>query len=449
LSSWSIIVLVGVSLAVSGTVIVYCIKNNQSIRLHEQEAPEVSRVEAGKSPSWRFIVSGDSRNCGDVVVPAIAAHGVKNYAPAFYWHLGDLRAIYKVDEDVAYALDNPDGPTMSCTNYLKQAWPDYVKHQIYPFGSTAFYLGIGNHETIAPNGYPQGAPETLQPQVNSARFTSFFADWLLPPTVKAQRIKDHDCDKTPASPCVISARNYYHWIQGGVDFIFLDNASNVFGADQLDWFRATIKRARSNRDVRSVIVGMHEALPDSISGDHAMCDEGKKNSKDYPYDQSCNEGREAYKLLLDFQNDFPDRQVYVLASHSHYVMDGIFKKIDKPAERLRGWIAGTAGAVRYKLPKDDAKLANYAETNVYGYLVGTVDGQGTVRFDFQKLSESDVTQETRQRYQPAFVNWCFAHNSELDAPKAASGAAKPTTAPAYPTAADCDKASTTKDGPGK
>src|SRR6266849_1075015 len=51
--------------------------------------------------TWRFIVSGDSRNCGDVVMPAIAAHSLERYQPSFYWHLGDLRAIYKIDEDMA------------------------------------------------------------------------------------------------------------------------------------------------------------------------------------------------------------------------------------------------------------------------------------------------------------------------------------------------------------
>jgi hypothetical protein len=39
--------------------------------------------------SWRFVVSGDSRNCGDVVMPGIAA-GTKLDDASFYWHLGDL-----------------------------------------------------------------------------------------------------------------------------------------------------------------------------------------------------------------------------------------------------------------------------------------------------------------------------------------------------------------------
>ena len=47
---------------------------------------------------WTFAVSGDSRNCGDVVMPAIAA-GVHRDHAAFYWHLGDFRAINDFDQD--------------------------------------------------------------------------------------------------------------------------------------------------------------------------------------------------------------------------------------------------------------------------------------------------------------------------------------------------------------
>ena len=50
--------------------------------------------------TWRFAVSGDSRNCGDIVMPAIAS-GVVHDGAAFYWHLGDFRAIYKFDEDMS------------------------------------------------------------------------------------------------------------------------------------------------------------------------------------------------------------------------------------------------------------------------------------------------------------------------------------------------------------
>jgi hypothetical protein len=41
--------------------------------------------------TWKFAVSGDSRNCGDIVMPAIAA-GVLKSGAEFYWHLGDFRS---------------------------------------------------------------------------------------------------------------------------------------------------------------------------------------------------------------------------------------------------------------------------------------------------------------------------------------------------------------------
>jgi hypothetical protein len=42
--------------------------------------------------SWKFAVSGDSRNCGDVVMPSIARK-VGEDGAAFYGHLGDYWAI--------------------------------------------------------------------------------------------------------------------------------------------------------------------------------------------------------------------------------------------------------------------------------------------------------------------------------------------------------------------
>src|SRR5208283_5369019 len=69
--------------------------------------------------SWRFIVSGDSRNCGDIVMPAIAAQSAR-FKPSFYWHLGDLRAVYKIDEDMAFAATN-NGQFLSCSLYLPRA----------------------------------------------------------------------------------------------------------------------------------------------------------------------------------------------------------------------------------------------------------------------------------------------------------------------------------------
>lgn len=359
-----------------------------------------------KEGTWRFIVSGDSRNCGDVVVPTIAADSAERYRPSFYWHLGDLRAIYKIDEDMAGAAQQ-SGQPLSCQSYLERAWPDVIEHQIAPFGSTPFYIGIGNHEVVPPKDNPPG------------QFTAQFKDQLLAPAIKAQRLKDKECDnphqQTATPECLVLPRNYYHWIQGGVDFIYLDNARNIFGDDQINWLKKTLASARSNAEVRSVVVGMHEALPKSISADHAMCDihhapEARPPNDKYPYDESCGDGEQVYVELLKFQNADPKKHVYVLASHSHFYMQGIFNTRPQP-ERLQGWIVGTAGAVRYSLPKASAK-PDAARTNVYGYLLGTVDQNGKIDFKFQEVKEADVPSATRKQYPATLVHWCFAHNSQ-------------------------------------
>jgi hypothetical protein len=121
--------------------------------LPRNESGKQSKFISQKKGTWRFIVSGDSRNCGDLVMPAIAAQGIEKYQPTFYWHLGDLRAIYKIDEDMAAASENA-GQHLSCGAYHEIAWQDFIDHQIVPFGTTRFYLGIGNHEVIPPRTQP-------------------------------------------------------------------------------------------------------------------------------------------------------------------------------------------------------------------------------------------------------------------------------------------------------
>src|ERR1700687_1818256 len=140
--------------------------------LLEIKSVEQSKFVPPKEGTWRFIVSGDSRNCGDVVMPAIAAQAIEKYQPAFYWHLGDLRAIYKIDEDMAGAAQKA-GQSLSCESYHKSAWQDFIDHQIVPFGTTRFYLGIGNHEVIPPK--------------TATEFSAQFKDWLLTPRLQMQR----------------------------------------------------------------------------------------------------------------------------------------------------------------------------------------------------------------------------------------------------------------------
>ena len=79
--------------------------------------------------SWHFVVAGDSRNCGDVVMPAIAQGAASNRA-AFYWHLGDFRAIYMFDQDyqVVHKSADPKAP-MNIAAYLANAWQDFIENQ--------------------------------------------------------------------------------------------------------------------------------------------------------------------------------------------------------------------------------------------------------------------------------------------------------------------------------
>ncbi len=330
--------------------------------------------------TWRFVASGDSRNCGDVVMPGIAETAKKNQA-AFYWHLGDLRATYTIDEDV---LHQPEHLARSLTmdEYHNLEWQDYIDSQIAPFGSIPFFVGIGNHEVIPP--------------MTREGFLLQFADWLDSPVLRAQRLIDNPDDHV--------LRTYYHWIDRGIAFYFLDNASaEQFDGTQLAWFESVLERDLSNPAVKTIVVGMHKALSESISKGHSM-NESPTGTET---------GRRVYLDLLRAQN-VRHKLVYVLESHSHYFMDGIFNTDywRQNGGVLPGWIVGTAGAVRYALPPGTAD-AHGAITNVYGSVLGTVHPNGEISFEFEKLDESDIPAGVVSRYGKDFVDWCFAENTQV------------------------------------
>jgi len=364
--------------------------------LIKNESPQQSKFVPPEEATWRFIVSGDSRNCGDVVMPAIAAQAIERYQPSFYWHLGDLRAIYKIDEDMAAAAQKA-GQNLSCESYHKSAWQDFIDHQIVPFGTTRFYLGIGNHEVIPPK--------------TAGEFSSQFKDWLLTPRLLMERQDKEEiaaarsgaCQKIAARP-YLSATPYYHWVRGRIDFIYLDNSSGVFPSDQLDWFDCILERAHNNTGISTVVVGMHEALPSSRASNHGMCDDAIKDPARKK--ESCESGKHVYDALVEFKKT---KNVYVLASHSHFYMKGIFDN-QPPGNRLDGWIVGTAGAVRYALPPGTQPGPDAIKDH-YGYLVGTVKQDAKIDFDFQEVAQSEVPRGVSQQYPEALISWCFAKNS--------------------------------------
>jgi hypothetical protein len=115
----------------------------------------------------------------------------------------------------------------------------------------------------------------------------------------------------------------------------------------------------------------------------------------------------------------------VLASHSHFFVEDVYNDAchSTPETLLPGWIVGTAGAVRYRLPVN-TNGAKQAKTDVYGYLLGNVSGDGEIRFTFKEVKIDDVPAAVTARYGQQ-VQACFEDNKSTyvpEGPKCAGGA---------------------------
>lgn len=344
-------------------------------------ATGAGRIEARQAgQTWKFAVSGDSRNCGSVVMPAIAT-SVLATSSAFYWHLGDLRYAQDFDEDMEMAAKLKNAP-MSIVEYMRYAWPDFIENQIKPFGNLPYYVTLGNHDVVF--------PRTRQD------FIQQFADWLVTPTLVAQRLKDDPTNRL--------IQPYYHWVQGGVAFYSLDNASaDMFDRAQLGWFNKTLGKDVADPSVKSIVVGMHMALPGSLAGDHSM-----ESSA-----MGITTGRQVYQMLLGAQNK-GKKNVYVLQSHLHGYIANAFNTDYWKANGgvLPGWVVGTAGAHRDKLSAEAKANASEALEMVYGSLIGTVAPDGSITFAFKQVNEPEVPAAVVTKYGKDFVHYCFAENGD-------------------------------------
>jgi len=339
-------------------------------------APAWAAAQTAVAP-WTFAVSGDSRNCGDFVMPAIASK-VKVEQDVFYWHLGDFRWIAFADQDME-ALQ-PAGSHLSHSEYQQRAWDDFLEHQMASFGSFPVFLARGNHESIRPmtrEGY-------------IARFSIF----LNRPEIQAQRKAD--------GGAADAAQPWYHWTRDGVDFITLDNASHdEFSDAQLHWLRSVLDRDQAPQSgIRTIVAAMHEALPHSISSNHAMDD----------WDLGIRTGELVYTWLFNAQS--AGKHVYILASHSHYYSPNTFNTPywkQYTSNVVPGIIIGSAGAHRYKLPREADKASR---TDIYGYLQGTVHADGSIDFALHELSEEDLVQSKWPNAPLNAIHECFIHNSD-------------------------------------
>jgi hypothetical protein len=327
--------------------------------------------------SWTFAVSGDSRNCGDFVMPAIASK-VKAEKDVFYWHLGDFRWISTEDQDME-ALQAA-GSHISNVEYQKVAWDDFLQHQMASFGTLPVFLGRGNHENVSP--------------MTREGYIAKFSNFLSRPEIQAQ----HKADGDTAGP----VQTWYHWTRGGVDFITLDNADkDEFSDAQLRWLRAVLDRDLAPQSgIRAIVAGMHEALPHSTSSNHAMDD----------WDLGIRTGELVYTWLYDAQS--AGKHVYILASHSHFYSPNIYNTPywkQHNGKVVPGIIIGSAGAHRYQLPKEADKASR---TNVYGYLQGSVHADGSIGFDLHELSEGDLVQSKWPNAPLDAIHECYVHNSD-------------------------------------
>jgi len=346
----------------------------------------VSGKSRAKEKVWYFAVSGDSRDCGDVIIPKIAAsiERARSQTPAeFYWHLGDLRALYREDCDMLLRRD----PTAKCPPdagkgteaypfglYLEDAWDDFIKNQITPFGRMTYVLGIGNHELInRPRDY----------------FKLKFARWLDEGLISSQLKSDAKLG-IPSTP----GGTFYHFVRKGVDFIYLDNADAdaSFGDAQLAWLEKVLAADARDHGVKAVVVGMHAALPFSCGFRHAM-DRSVKG---------VNTGIRAYNMLLQ-SKERDGKHVYVIASHSHFFAEDIYNTPGHKGHVIPGWIVGTGGAEQYRVRETDRIR--------YGYMLVGVRGDGRVSTEFKEVKREDPPRANDATGE-ALADFCFNRNMQ-------------------------------------
>jgi len=359
-------------------------------------AAKITPPQGGTGGSWYFAVSGDSRDCGNLIMPKIAA-SVKSLpaqTPAsFYWHLGDFRQLQYPDCDMVLPTTGscskfpPAWGNFPLSYYLNNAWDDFIQNQVKPFGALPVFLGIGNHELYGHHTREQ--------------FRYKFQPWLTQDWIYNQQIADARSKPPFFAPDI--GMTYFHFIKNGVDFIYLDNAGNTqFDAAQLLWFGQVLAAAMQDPTVNTIIVGMHAALPNSISSGHAMDD----------YCQGFCSGKHVYDALFNASIGPNKKNVYVLASHSHLFQENVYNTPQNQGQVLPGWIVGTAGASQYLTGEPVSPTDQFKDcwkTKIcYGYLLVEVRPDGTINPQY-KL----VTADSPPRGHAGLSDYCFTKNGAV------------------------------------
>jgi hypothetical protein len=124
---------------------------------------------------------------------------------------------------------------------------------------------------------------------------------------------------------------------------------------------------------------------------------------------------ELYRKLVGFRRS-TKKNVYVLASHSHFVINNVYATACRDKDDvLPGGIIGSAGAVRYRLPQDLGGSTVH-QSDVYGYLLGTVAADGSISFEFKDVKNADVPVSVVKEFSQPQVDWCFEQNKAAYVP---------------------------------
>ena len=105
------------------------------------------------------------------------------------------------------------------------------------------------------------------------------------------------------------------------------------------------------------------------------------------------------------------KNIYVLASHAHYVANNIlntpyWQKNGEQEGIKSGWIVGTAGARFYQLPEGVPSQPKHRMANVYGYLLSTVGADSPDRLQVSRVREADIRAALAPGYRDALVQFC-------------------------------------------
>ncbi len=334
-----------------------------------------------RAARWSFTVAGSSSDCGDLVMPAIAAAARRTQA-RFHWHLGESRNGTTPDRD--FLMERRYQTTATAPNrgdYQHLAIGDAIEHQFLPFGDLPLYIGLGGRDDLRP--------------MSRLEYRVALRERLDRPELAAQRATDGD----EAVAATQLAPTYFHWRYGGVDFINLDNATNYsFDAVQLKWFDAVLARAIADPSVRTLVVGMYASLPHGVAAARSMC----------ASPAGLRSGAHVYAALVAARA--AGKEVHVLSAHAHSYLAQVYdtdywRAPGHGGVVLPGYNVGTAGAQREALPAD-TPLDDSSIAGSYGYLRGTVDAAGHVEFRFEPLSAGDLARARGRDFMDAVGEFC-------------------------------------------